>query len=202
MAELNSAGLGQHKLKSINVNANLLNAWTKDRLAEELSLKKKYTVTFIISFLGLIAIPIAAKFHSDMGTRSTAQAKEFVESRRDFDIVDSQFKILEPKLRSIKAWQKRSTQAHDFINQFVLVNNHAKGIVAITSLKMEASGGELHIKISGKTPSLKADRFFLDANSKDERVLASLQTSIQNNRKSGPPVFDLTYQKKVKLSDE
>lgn len=202
MAELNSAGLGQHKLKSINVNANLLTAWTNERLAEELALKKKYTVTFVISFLGLIAIPSAAKFYSDMGIRATSQAKSFVEARRDFDIVDSQFKILEPKIEAIRNWKKRSSQANDFINQYVLLNNHAKGILAITTMKMEASGGELQIKISGKTPSLKADRFFLDANSKDDRVISSLQTSIQNNRKSGPPVFDLTYQKKVKLSNE
>lgn len=202
MAELNSAGLGQHKLKSINVNANLLTTWTNERMAEDLSLRRKYSISFVISFLGLVLIPFAARFQSTMTSGASQKAKAFVEARRDFDMLDSQFKILSPKLESIRTTQKRSSQAHNFINQYVRVSNHAKGVLAISSLKMDASSGELQIKVTGKTHSLKADRFFLDANTKDPGVMSSLQTSIQNNKKEGASIFDLSYQKKVKLSNE
>ena len=200
MAELNTVGLGQHKLKSINVNANLLSTWSKEREKEAERLKRKYIIVVCQCLVGLIFIPIVAKFSDRQAYLKGTTSSELTVANLRFTNLDSRYKSEVPKLDDINSSKKRRLNALHTLNQFALVNNHARGAIAIMGIKVEISGGELLMKMSAKAPSIEANRYFLAKSGADPKVISSVQKSLNTEKVKGQDILKFEYEKKVNIS--
>ena len=200
MAELNTVGLGQHKLKSINVNANLLSTWSKEREAEAERLKRKYIIVVCQCLAGLILIPIAAKFSDRQTFLKGTTSAELTAVNLRFTNLDGRYKSEVPKLEDINSSKNRRLNAIHTLNQFALINNHARGAVAISGIKVDIAGGELVMKLSAKAPSIEANRYFLTKSGADSKVISSVQTSLNTEKFKGQEILRFEYQKKVNIS--
>ncbi len=194
----NTIGSAQHKIKTINVEVNLLDAWVVQRVELEGKVLRKVLSLAAIVVAGLVTIPLLASYGSDMSARYRKSEAMLATSSQQRNNLDKKAKELTPGIE----FNDMVVRCHQFsgryLNEITKVINAAPTQMFFETMQSEVTSGECSIKVAANAASAEVGREFIDKASKGDNVTLSKQTSSKQGALSDASVkFD--YLKKVEF---
>lgn len=199
MLETSSTGRAAPKIKTINVEANLL----AQRIAEQERVREmsfRRLVGFCLSaLLGVGTLPYLYGLDT-----SASHALEAVETRvADLDALlrdaEQRRELVQPVLDEIALHEKSSRNLEVLIGESTLFASSASPQVAFGVLKVEVSGSELRLSVVAESESYAAAREFVAMAAKGERVTASNLVTMRRSDRLGSQGVRFEFTKKVAL---
>lgn len=199
MVDASSTGSGQHKIKTINVEVNLLDAWSTQRSELEAKILKKFAVLAAILLAAIGLLPVLSSFGSDNARQLKSATAALEDRQKFFNHLDSQVKVLNPSIER----DTLVTQCHGYSQQVIdevarIVNASPTGVF-FDQMNIEVTNGDLTVKLAANAMSPALARQFVEAAGQGNNVISSTQTSIKQTQLSDTSIkFD--YIKKVSIS--
>ena len=194
----NITGSAQHKVKTINVEVNLLDAWSDQRVELEANVNRKIFLLVIIVLVGGLAIPFLAANQSIIANSSTKSQSELEKNLKTKNELDKQAKSVAPTIQMDEMIARCHRYSNSYLNELTRVINAAPTQMYFEQFQTEVSGGECSIKVLATSSSPEVGRSFVDTASKGSNVISAVQTSVRQGQLSDSSVkFD--FMKKVRL---
>ena len=194
----NITGSAQHKVKTINVEVNLLDAWSDQRVELEANVTRKIILLVAIVLVVGLALPFLAAKQSLMASSSTTSQSELEKNLKIKNELDRQAKSVAPTIQMDEMIARCHRFSNSYLNELTRVINAAPTPMYFEQFQTEVSGGECSIKVLATASSPEVGRSFVDTASKGSNVLSAIQTSVRQGKLSDSSVkFD--FIKKVRL---
>ena len=194
----NITGSAQHKVKTINVEVNLLSAWADQRVELEANTFRKVFFLIVIILIGVVAVPIMAGQRAMIAEESKKSAFKLATSLKVKNDLDKQAKVVAPTIQMDEMIARCHKYSNSYLNELTKVINSAPTQMYFEQFQTEVAGGECSVKVLATASSSEVGRTFVDSASKGSNVLSAIQTSVRQGQLSESSVkFD--FIKKVKL---
>lgn len=197
MLETSSTGRVAPKIKTINVEANLL----AQRIAEqervrELSFRRMVGFCLAV-LLGVGTLPYLYRLDA-----SASRALDSVETRiADLDAqlrdAEQRRETVQPVLDEIALHEKASRSLETIVGETTVLANAASPQVAFGLVKVEVSNGDLRLSVVAESESYAAAREFVAAAAQGERVTASNLVTMRRSDRLGQHGVQFEFTKKV-----
>jgi hypothetical protein len=198
MVQGNITGSAQHKVKTINVEVNLLDAWIIQRADLERMFYRKFALLTLIVILGIFVLPYV------YGQRGMAAHK----LQASEAVLSSNLKVRETLLRKAKVvtpsiqMDEMVVRCHRFsssyLNELTKVINSAPVLVYFEQFQTEVNNGECSMKVLANAASPDVGREFVDLASRGSNVLSATQTSVRQSQLT-PTSIKFDFIKRVSL---
>ncbi len=196
--DASTTGSVQHKIKTINVEVNLLDAWAVQRIDLEGKAFRKLILLAGLAVFATVMIPLLASLGSEKAKRlATAKANlaNFTHSQED---LEKEVKKVGPSLARSEVLTRSHLISTSFFDELAKVINASPSDMYFEQLQTEITGGECLMKIIAEATTQEVGREFLAKAGTGKNVLISNQTSIRQGQISENSVkFD--YTKRVRL---
>lgn len=196
--DASTTGSGQHKIKTINVEVNLLDAWAVQRIDLESKAFRKLILLAGLAFFATVMIPLLASLGSEKAKRlATANANlaNFTHSRDD---LEKEAKKVAPALARNEVLTRSHQMSTSFFDELARVINASPSEMYFEQLQTEITGGECLMKIIADATTQEVGREFVAKAGMGKNTLISNQTSIRQGQISENSIkFD--YTKRVRL---
>lgn len=193
-----TAGTGQPRNKSINVEVNLLQAWTYQRgeLARQTS-RHQVILAAVLGFSILFTPILWSMRASQVVVASKAQA-ESAKLAVQLRELDEQTKSAMPTIERSTMLMRTHGNVNRYLRELREVINAAPGRVLLEQLDSEVIGGEISIKLIAIANDSNDMQRFVDRAGSGKDVVASNQVLA---RKEGPTSnrIKFDYFKKVRV---
>jgi hypothetical protein len=194
----NITGSAQHKVKTINVEVNLLDAWVIQRADLELKVFRKALTLSLTVLAGILALPFA---YSKMV--QTGQVVNASESGLSADTkikvgLEKQAKSVTPSIQMDEMVIRCHRFSNSYLNELTKVINAAPTQLYFEQFQTEVSNGECSIQILSNAANPDVGRDFVDRASKGTNVLSATQTSVRQSQMT-PTSIKFDFIKRVSL---
>lgn len=162
MLEANTSGRAAHKIKSINVHANLLS----QRLAERSRLSKaalgKMVGLGVVIVLSSATLPLL--YGAAMRTRAASAAAEAALASLKTEVAKAReaSKLAAPRIMTREILSKTQRYGGQFLGQVLMVMASVSRGMVLKGLKAEVNGGEVTITAQAEAENFTAAQSFLD----------------------------------------
>ncbi len=196
--DASTTGSAQHKIKTINVEVNLLEAWAVQRVDLEAKVVRKALLLAAILVASVLIIPVLATVGTD-NTVGLRQAKANLEtSYKRRDELEAQAKTVTPSIERDVLVTQCHLYSNEVRDELATVINAADDSIFFEEMTVEANGGELTIKVAADATSPETGRTFVAKAGKGSNVISSTQTSIKQTSLTATSIrFD--YIKRVTI---
>ena len=194
----NITGSAQHKVKTINVEVNLLDAWAHQRVELEANVYRKVFLLVAIILVGVIAMPVMVVQRADISARSAQSMFKLESTLKVKNDLEKRAKLVAPTIQMDEMIARCHRYSNSYLNELTRVVNAAPTLMYFEQFQTDVANGECSIKVLATASSPDVGRIFVDAASKGPNVLSAIQTSLRQGPMSASSVkFD--FIKKVKL---
>jgi hypothetical protein len=194
-------GLGQHKFKSINVEANLLDSWLVQRGDLEAKIRHRVIFLFAICSFSAIVIPLSASLQRSIAVDGRKAKSELVRVNQDRVKLQEQATSLAPSIQfdSMSASCRRNAKLT--LKQLTKVINAAPLDVVFSSFKLDVLGGDCTIRLTADATNSEIGRQFVDIAGKGKNVTDSMQTAIRRSNLFAESGVTFDYIKRVRFEE-
>lgn len=194
----NTIGSAQHKIKTINVEVNLLDAWVVQRVELEGKVLRKVLSLVAIIIAGLVIIPLLASYGSDMSGQYKESNVLLEAGLKQKGDLDRKAKEVTPSIEFDDMVVQCHKLSGKYLNEITKVINAAPTQMFFETMQSEVTSGECSIKVAANAANPDVGREFIDKASKGENVTLSKQVSSKQGALSESSIkFD--YIKKVEF---
>lgn len=194
----NTIGSAQHKIKTINVEVNLLDAWVVQRVELEGKVLRKVLSLAAIIVAGIVIIPLLASYGSDMSGQSKESNVLLEAGLKQKGELDKKAKEVTPSIEFDDMVVQCHKLSGKYLNEVTKVINAAPAQMFFETMQSEVTSGECSIKVAANAANPDVGREFIDKASKGENVTLSKQVSSKQGALSESSIkFD--YIKKVEF---
>lgn len=201
MVDANLTGYGQHKVKSINVEANLLDSWIEQRSALEQAVRRKVATFLLVCTFGGIMIPITWSLKSSAGYQAYQGSQKVMELTKVRNTLSEKAAALVPTLEFNQMLEREHSSGRIMLKEFAHVVNSCPPKLQFSSMKIEILSGELSVRVTALADSSGTARQFVRAASKGENVIDALQTGARKSQSKDSEQVTFDFIKKVKVGD-
>ena len=178
----NITGSAQHKVKTINVEVNLLDAWIIQRVDLERLFYRKFALLAVIVATGLFVLPMLIKQRSAYAAKLQDSEKVLQTSMKERDALQRKAKEVTPSIQMDDMVVRCHRFSTSYLNELTKVINAAPTMTYFEQFQTEVNNGECLIKVLANAASPDVGREFVDATSKGQNVLAATQTSVRQSQ--------------------
>ena len=178
----NITGSAQHKVKTINVEVNLLDAWVVQRVDLEGIFFRKVLLLASIILAGIFVVPML------LGQRANI-ASDFKRSETELQLLSDQRNELQKRAKAVAPsiqMDDMVVRCHRFsisyLNELTKIINSAPSLMYFEQFQTEVTNGECSAKVLANAASPDIGREFIDKASKGSNVLAATQTSVRQSQ--------------------
>ncbi len=180
----NITGSAQHKVKTINVEVNLLDAWVGQRAELEFTFYRKIFVLTIIILSAAIAFPILIQQNSASTLALMQSEASLALSNKAKSELQSKAKAIMPSIQMDDMVIRSHRFSNSYLNELTKVINSAPSEIFFEQLTTEVNQGECTIKVLANAANPDVGREFVDNASKGPNVLSATQTSVRQSQLS------------------
>ena len=194
----NITGSAQHKVKTINVEVNLLDAWVDQRIELEATTIRKIVLLVVIVLAGMFSIPFMAIERSSAASRAQGISASLESSLKIKSRLDLQAKSVAPAIQMDEMIARCHRYSKSYLDELTKVINAAPTTMFFEQFQTEVTNGESSIKVLATASDTEVGRTFVDIASKGTNVISASQTSERQGQISESSVkFD--FIKKVRI---
>jgi hypothetical protein len=182
MVQGNITGSAQHKVKTINVEVNLLDAWVTQRVDLEVTFYRKVVALALILLLGAFVLPLLLGNRSATAVKyKLAQTNLETQIRRK-ESLQKTVKQVTPSIKMDDMVVRCHRFSNSYLNELTKIINSAPTLMYFEQFQTEVSNAECSIKVLANAANPDVGREFVDAASKGSNVLAATQTSVRQSQ--------------------
>ncbi|MBS1726538.1 MAG: hypothetical protein JST51_07430 [Armatimonadetes bacterium] len=196
--DANTTGSAQHKIKTINVEVNMLDAWALQRVELEGKVLRKLGLLSGILITAVAMIPFLWGLNADRGRNLESSQMALATSQQKRGELERHAKEVAPGLKREETIVRCQQYSKSVIDELTKVINAAPDGMYFDQLEANITGGQCSIKVDANAITAAVGRSFIDSASKGSNVLLSGQTSIRQNKMSEAGI-EFDYLKKVGL---
>ena len=178
----NITGSAQHKVKTINVEVNLLDAWVAQRGDLEVAFYRKLMILGLISIAGALTIPLLFSQRAEFAKHSNESDASLVANIAAKTKLQSRAKAVIPSIQMDEMVVRCHRFSNSYLNELTKIINSAPTLIYFEQFNTEVTGGECSIKVLANAANPDVGREFVDAASKGSNVLAATQTSVRQSQ--------------------
>ena len=141
----NTTGSAQHKVKTINVEVNLLDAWAEQRVELEASVFKKVFALVAITMIGFVAVPILVMQRASVADQSRQIGQKLEASLKTKTELAKQAKMVAPSIQMDDMIARCHQYSNSYLNELTKVINAAPTLMYFEQFQTEVTGGECTI---------------------------------------------------------
>lgn len=165
MSDVSSLGRGSPRIKSINVEANLLSTRLAERArVAEASRNRLLLISAVLCVLALGAPPLY-QYQVVQGGRVDAAQVENDKVQAEFAALQAQVEEATPKVQESELYAVLRKQADEFTGQLVFLMNSTTSGVTISSVKADVMSATLTLTCNAEAESFEEAQAF-SANAK------------------------------------
>ena len=143
----NITGSAQHKVKTINVEVNLLDAWVGQRAELELTFYRKVFALSMIVLSAAIAFPILIQQNLASAVTLGQSEASLVLSNKSKAELQSKAKAIMPSIQMDDMVIRSHRFSNSYLNELTKVINSAPSEIFFEQLTTEVNQGECTIKV-------------------------------------------------------
>jgi hypothetical protein len=192
-------GLGQHKFKSINVEANLLDTWSVKRSELENKIRQRMLAIVALCALGAVLIPVVAAWQGGMSSASRKAKTDLAAAHQERIKLDEIAKTLAPSIQFEGMVSQSKGNSTLVLREFAKVVNAAPLDVVFSSLKLEVLAGDCTMRITAEANNSDLGRQFVERAGKGQNVVDSMQTAVRRSTTFGANGVSFDYIKRVRF---
>lgn len=161
MVEVSSPGRVSPRIKSIDVEANLLGERIaeRERLADAMS-RKAFASIGVLLF-GLLVLPAAYRLQAKMGIHAASAQDAQVIAERQLADRKAVLALQQPKLQDTQMLDTLHTYADNYFEQLTLLLNSASSGMVFSSVKCDVLGGDMKVVAKADAESYGIARDFV-----------------------------------------
>ena len=194
----NITGSAQHKVKTINVEVNLLDAWVVQRVDLEATFFRKIIILSVILLAGVMTLPLLYFQQSTFAVKANESETNLRASIKKKVELDKRAKAVTPSIQMDDMVARCHRFSTSYLGEITKIINSAPTMMYFEQFDTSVASGECSIKVLANAANPDVGREFVDAASKGSNVLAATQTSVRQSQLSETSIkFD--FIKKVSL---
>ena len=194
----NITGSAQHKVKTINVEVNLLDAWVVQRVDLEVTFFRKLIMLSVILLAGVMTLPLLYLQQSMFAVKASEEDSSLRSSMKKMNELEKRAKAVTPSIQMDDMVARCHRFSSSYLDELTKIINAAPTMMYFEQFDTEVTGGECSIKVLANAANPDVGREFVDTASKGSNVLAATQTSVRQSQLSDTSIkFD--FIKKVSL---
>lgn len=198
MVQGNITGSAQHKVKTINVEVNLLHAWSDQRVDLEANVFRKIFFLAAIIIVGVVAVPLLSMQRGAIAAEAKHKNADLDHALKVNRDLESKAKAAAPSIQMDDMIVRCHKYSNSYLNELVQVINAAPTQMYFEQFQTEVTNGECSVKVLATASSTEIGRKFVDSASKGTNIISATQTSVRQGALSESSVkFD--FIKKVKI---
>ncbi|MEI7986114.1 MAG: hypothetical protein WCI55_10840 [Armatimonadota bacterium] len=182
MVQGNTTGSAQHKVKTINVEVNLLDAWVTQRVDLEGTFYRKVVALALILLLGAFVLPVLLANRSSTAVKyKLAQTNLETQIKRK-ESLQKTAKQVTPSIQMDDMVVRCHRFSNSYLNELTKIINSAPTLMYFEQFQTEVVNAECTIKVLANAANPDIGREFVDSASKGTNVLAATQTSVRQSQ--------------------
>ncbi len=194
----NITGSAQHKVKTINVEVNLLDAWATQRVDLEVAFYRKLVILGLITLAGALSIPLLVSQRAEYAKRAKESEMSLMANITAKTKLQSRATAVTPSIQMDDMVVRCHRFSNSYLNELTKIINAAPAQTYFEQFNTDVNFGECSIKVLANAANPDVGREFVDAASRGTNVLAATQTSVRQSQISRSSIkFD--YIKRVSL---
>ncbi len=201
MLEASSPGRGLPKTKSINVEANILDGWLRERNRLVDRVTRRVLGIIIVLLIGCATLPKLWSMYSVAKGKDAVASKTLATIATRLNATQKASADAQPILDQDSMLQESRKKMELAVDHVLLILNAAPSNVAIASLKAEVMGGELTIQCKADAAGSDSGRAFVDEASKGPSTLSALQAFTRSSDVFGDKSIAFNFVKRVKVGN-
>lgn len=162
MVEASSPGRVSPKIKSIDVDANLLSERITERERHLEALSRRGLAGFGVLVFAIVALPTSYGLQGKMAERAHAVATREADAAKRLADRKAVLAALQPKMQSTAMLATIRGYSGDFLKQFASFTNSANSRMVFSGVKAEVNGGQVRLSGRADAESYGAAREFVD----------------------------------------
>ncbi len=186
MVDVSSPGRAAPKVKSINVEANLLSERIAERERLLDTLSRKAVAALLVLVMAAITLPASYRLQSRMAAKAESVQQTEAALARDLGALKTELDSTKPMMQDNQMMGTSRTYSHNFMHQLISFLNASGSSMVFSSVKGEVLGGELKISASADAETYAAARDFVDTTGKTDRTKSSVLKLWRHNPDFGP----------------
>jgi hypothetical protein len=197
---MNLTGISQHKIKSINVEVNMLKKWIDQKDCLKQVIFRLFTIASISTLTGLALLPFSVKYYNNASLQYQNSLKsykttnsiynDFKERSHEGDIINQQNTLS----KNCKSYFNR------LIGEFVVLSEAADGGVIFNSLKVQANDGLIDFSLIALANNSSVAGDFCQRVSKGKSIKKSSLVSTKSDTSLTSSGVMFEYARKVEVS--
>ena len=188
----------QHKIKTINVEVNMLDAWVVQRVELEGKVLRKLLLLAGILVASVVVIPSLASVGAEKAHGLRIAESTLANQVRERDDLEKRAKEAAPGIARDMIVMRCHDYSGYFLQELARVINAAPEQMYFEQMQVEVTGGDSTIKVVANAVHAEVGRYFVSEAGKGPNVQSSTQTSVKQSQLSETAIkFD--YIKKVSL---
>ena len=199
MVDANLTGLGSAKTRSINVEVNLLNEWSSSRAAMQVEIQRQTFILAGVCVAGLVLLPVVSTWRGNVVERTNVSVKKRDAALQQQKKLALSVAEVTPSIDFAEMRENCNKYRNYLFHEANRFLEATPETVRFDSLKIEAMGGELSLKVVANARSAADGRRFVEAAGRGRNVSASNQTAIRQSQVMGGDGVVFDYLKKVKV---
>lgn len=161
LSEASSSGHAAHKIKSIDVHANLLSQRLAEREMLGRSVRRKLLAILVALGISSAILPFLYTRALAISTKAGIAEQENTKLKSELAKVREAAKLVQPRIKSHEMVAKCRTYASAFFGQVVRLMNAPSGQVALTSLRADVIGGDVKLLVKADAEDFASAEEFL-----------------------------------------
>lgn len=196
--DASTTGSAQHKIKTINVEVNLLDAWAIQRVELESKVLRKLLTLAGIIVAAVVVIPVLASIGAEKAHSLRIAESSLSTVQHERDDLEKRAKAVAPGIER----DNIVTRCHDysgyFLGELAKVINAAPEQMFFEQMQVDLNSGDCSIKLAANAVTADIGRYFVAEAGKGDNVQISAQTSVKQSQ-LGENAIRFDYVKKVRL---
>jgi hypothetical protein len=194
----NITGSAQHKVKTINVEVNLLDAWVSQRADLEIAFLRKTLALVLIALSGVVVLPMLFVQRGNVVHELSGYEAKLKISLQSKSELQRKAKLVEPSIQMDEMVIRCHRFSNSYLNELTKVINSAPSLIYFEQFQTEVTNAECSIKVLANAANPDVGREFVDIASKGTNVLAATQTSVRQSQLT-PTSIKFDFIKRVSL---
>jgi hypothetical protein len=186
-------------LRSINVEANLLETWAVQRNELEHKIRQRIAALVILCMTGAIAIPSIASVYSSTRTGANTVRIELAGVQKQRIALGNEAQSVTPSIKFDEMSERCQNNTQMVMNELADVVNSAPLDIVFSAMKIELMSGECTIKVTADATSAEVGRMFVEEAGKGKSVTDSMQTAVRKSATFGDTGVTFDYVKEFKV---
>lgn len=182
MVQGNITGSAQHKVKTINVEVNLLDAWVTQRVDLEGTFYRKVVALALILLLGAFVLPVLLANRSSTAVKYRLAQTNLETQIKRKESLQKTAKQVTPSIQMDDMVVRCHRFSNSYLNEITKIVNSAPTLMYFEQFQSEVVNAECTIKVLANAKSPDIGREFVDSASKGTNVLAATQTSVRQSQ--------------------